>query len=101
MVRPLRFADPLYFGDYPPAMRAILGDRLPRFTDAQRSKVMGSADFFGLNHYGTGWITNSNEPEFQEIYGVSDEEGFPKAQSAWLYGAGWGLRKLLTWIKTR
>ena len=26
---------------------------------------------------------------------------FPRAQSIWLYGAGWGLRQLLSWVSSR
>jgi len=95
------FADPLYTGDYPPAMRELIGDRLPTFTAEEQADLKGSADFFGLNHYGTAWVTNSDQPEFTECYGTTDEEGFPQAQSSWLYGSGWGLRKLLNWVDKR
>jgi beta-glucosidase/6-phospho-beta-glucosidase/beta-galactosidase len=45
------FARPVYQGDYPSLMRERCGDRLPRFTAEQRNMLVGSADFFGLNHY--------------------------------------------------
>jgi hypothetical protein len=32
-------------------MRERCGNRLPRFTLDQRNMLVGSADFFGLNHY--------------------------------------------------
>lgn len=96
------FADPIFLsGQYPPAMRSILGDRLPYFTDEESQLVKGSADFFGLNHYGTGWATNSQDPEWMNIYAVVTETGLEQAQSAWLYAAGWGVRKLLNWINNR
>lgn len=38
-------------GDYPSLMRERCGNRLPRFTAEQRSMLVGSVDFFGLNHY--------------------------------------------------
>jgi hypothetical protein len=38
-------------GDYPSLMRERCGNRLPRFTGEQRSMLMNSVDFFGLNHY--------------------------------------------------
>jgi hypothetical protein len=41
----------VYQGDYPSLMRERCGNRLPRFTADQRSMLVGSADFFGLNHY--------------------------------------------------
>jgi len=48
------FAHPIFgAGDYPPRMKAIVGDRLPAFTAAEVAGLQGSADFFGLNHYTT------------------------------------------------
>ena len=47
------FTDPVVFGDYPDVMKNRLGDRLPRFTDAERDLIKGSSDFLGLNHYST------------------------------------------------
>ena len=82
-------------------MKELIGDRLPSFTAQESEDLKGSADFFGLNHYGTAWVTNSDDPEFTECYGSTDEEGFVQAQSAWLYGSGWGLRKLLNWVHNR
>ena len=95
------FADPIFLGDYPESMKRLLGDRLPTFTENQKALLKGSADFFGLNHYGTGWVSNSNEPEWMECYGVVTEENLPMAESVWLFGAGWGLRKLLNWVHKR
>ena len=48
------WADPIYFGDYPHSMRDRVGARLPKFTESERALLMGSNDFFGLNHY-TSW----------------------------------------------
>lgn len=45
------FADPLYKGDYPAAMRERCGDRLPRFSPEERALVLGSNDFFAINCY--------------------------------------------------
>ena len=45
------FAEPIFLGDYPQLMKDIVGDRLPKFTDEERSLVKGSADFFAVNHY--------------------------------------------------
>jgi beta-glucosidase/6-phospho-beta-glucosidase/beta-galactosidase len=97
-------ADPIYGGrgDYPDSMRRVLGDRLPSFSAAQRAMLKGSADFFGLNHYGTGWVANNAaDPGFGQAYGDVTEAGFERAQSVWLYSAGWGLRKLLNWVARR
>jgi len=91
----------VWLGDYPAPMKQLLGDRLPTFTQQQKNLLKGSADFFGLNHYGTGWVTSSADAGFTECYCTVTEDGFPQAQSAWLYGSGWGARKLLNWIKNR
>lgn len=45
------FADPVYTGDYPPAMRKTCGERLPAFTPEESALLKGSNDFFGLNSY--------------------------------------------------
>ena len=95
------FADPVFLGDYPPPMRAILGNALPTFTDEERALVFGSADFFGLNHYGTGFGFNIAWPGWQSSYSGTSEEGFPRAQSAWLFASGWGFRKLLNFVHAR
>jgi len=94
-------ADPVFLGDYPEAMRSLLGDRLPTFTDEERALVKGSADFFGLNHYGTGWGYSTDEPGWLGAYSGTSEEGFSRAQSGWLFASGWGFRKLLNWVDRR
>jgi beta-glucosidase len=53
------FADPIYKGDYPTVMRERLGDRLPHFTDVEKTLLKGSTDFFGLNHYSTMYAANA------------------------------------------
>ena len=46
--------DPIWLGDYPASMKKKLGARLPEFTAEEKAALKGSADFFGLNHYGSG-----------------------------------------------
>lgn len=53
-----RFLDPIFFGDYPEVMRTILGDRLPTLTKKESELVKGSADFVGINHYTSYYITD-------------------------------------------
>jgi hypothetical protein len=98
------FSDPIFSGtgDYPAAMRKIYGDRLPKFSEEQKKLINGSADFLGLNHYGTGFARFSPyNPGSDSSYMKLSEENLPKGQSAWLYGAAWGFRKLLNWVSTR
>ncbi len=47
------FADPIYFGDYPDAVKSTVGNRLPMFTEDQKKLLKGSTDFLGINHYTT------------------------------------------------
>ncbi|THU74666.1 hypothetical protein C4D60_Mb04t35790 [Musa balbisiana] len=47
----IRFLDPIIYGDYPPAMRQILGSRLPRFSTSDKKKLQHKSDFIGVNHY--------------------------------------------------
>lgn len=93
----------------------------------QRSDLNGSGDMFGLNHYGTGWAQDSdvagdamNYVSVTEGKGPlgppfvrgevgdfeSSNNGFDSVliafqQSIWLYGSGWGFRKLLNWVAQR
>lgn len=54
-----RFLDPCMFGDYPSSMRSRVGNRLPKFSQAEAALVKGSLDFVGINHY-TTFITKDN-----------------------------------------
>ncbi len=53
-----RFADPVYFGDYPSSMRQLVGARLPTFTDSERAMLHNSTTFFALNHYTSSYVSN-------------------------------------------
>ena len=67
--------DPLVFGDYPFEMRQRLGDRLPKFTEAQRLDMIGSIDFLGLNHYSTLYASAKTErPTYQGYWADMDVE---------------------------
>jgi len=45
------FADPVYYGDYPPVMRERLGALLPEFTPEDQRLLKRSIDFLALNYY--------------------------------------------------
>ncbi|CAF2134080.1 unnamed protein product, partial [Brassica rapa] len=55
----LRMLKPLVFGDYPDAMKRVLGPRLPVFSEGESEQVKGSSDFLGIIHYTTVYVRNS------------------------------------------
>ena len=105
------FADPLYRGDYPDTMRSRLGDRLPRFSDEDRARIHGSADFFGLNHYTTHLAAHADGggPIYDGANAgiAADQDLALSVDPAWpTTDMGWpvvpdGLRRLLGWIGDR
>ena len=74
----------------------------------------GSADFFGLNHYGSRLAkARPTGPRYGEDGGdpfsywadaevqTLHPEEWPASASVWLFSVPWGLRKLLNWIDRR
>ncbi|MEL7003534.1 MAG: GH1 family beta-glucosidase [Bacteroidota bacterium] len=106
------FADPIYKGEYPKVMRDRLGERLPKFTEEERNNLIGSSDFFGLNHYTTMYAAHSNDNTVQgSVYGngglsedqdviLSIDESWKTTAMNWAI-APWGCEKLLRWIDER
>lgn len=106
------FADPIYKGDYPASMRERLGERLPHFSEEERAEMLGSSDFFGLNHYTTMFAADAKEDlKKGEVYGnggLSEDQGvnlsadpnWKKTEMQWSI-VPWGCRKLLEWIDQR
>jgi len=96
------FADPIYRGHYPAAMRSRCKDRLPSFTEAEQRLVKGSSDFFGLNHYSTDYVSAdlkqdpSNFFEDSEVRNISDPN-WSKTGMGWDI-VPWGLRRLVSCI---
>ncbi|XP_031261810.1 disease resistance protein RGA2-like [Pistacia vera] len=45
------FLHPITYGEYPRIMQDIVGDRLPKFTEAEVQMVKGSIDLVGINVY--------------------------------------------------
>ncbi|MCB0685965.1 MAG: beta-glucosidase [Saprospiraceae bacterium] len=103
------FADPIYHGDYPSSMRIRVGDRLPHFQDKDRELLLGSSDFFGLNHYTTMYAANADSVAKQTaVYGngglsedqdvsLSLDPNWPLTRMNWAI-VPWGCQKLLEWI---
>ncbi|RWR96748.1 beta-glucosidase 4 isoform X1 [Cinnamomum micranthum f. kanehirae] len=106
------FLDPIYYGDYPTAMRERLGDRLPTFSEKEKELLKKSTDFVGLNHYTSRLIAHvPKRPEENDFYNEQELkriEKWPggevigdKAASEWLYIVPWGIRKVLNCIAER
>ncbi|KAF2721323.1 glycoside hydrolase family 1 protein [Polychaeton citri CBS 116435] len=104
------FADPIYIGDYPASVRLQLGDRIPSFTDEERNLIMGSNDFYGMNHYCTAYVKHKSTPpaaeDFLGNFELFDEnkEGHvigPETECPWLRPYAPGFRRLLNWISRR
>lgn len=108
------WADPIYFGDYPESMRTTLGDRLPSFTDEEKAQLLGSADFYGMNHYTTkyskdmpaaalaravGW---DRDAAVQNVVNDPNQVSIgPVGASGWLRSVPWGIRENLKWVADR
>ncbi|XP_022888452.1 beta-glucosidase-like [Olea europaea var. sylvestris] len=106
------FVAPVVTGDYPPVMRRLLRDRLPKFTQEQVTLVKGSYDFLGINYYTTHYATNAPKapgakPSYNndhEVQTSTARNGMPigeQAGSSWLYIVPEGLYKLLVHLKER
>jgi beta-galactosidase len=106
------FADPIYLGDYPASMRERVGDRLPTFSDEDRAEIVGSSDFFGLNHYTTMYAAHAaggsdDAPVFgnggisaDQDVALSQDPAWPRTTMGWSV-VPWGCRKLLGWLDAR
>ena len=85
-------------------MRELVGDRAAGVHRRAEGAHQGSADFYGLNHYGTGWAQfDEDAPGADKSYATSGGRGPERprvrpAQSVWLFGSGWGFRKMLNWV---
>ncbi|KAK0199712.1 glycoside hydrolase superfamily [Desarmillaria ectypa] len=57
------FSDPIYTtGDWPDIVKDTLPEEyLPRFTDKDKSDLLGSADFFAINTYVSPWVKAPDE----------------------------------------
>jgi beta-glucosidase len=104
------FADPIYKGHYPESMQKQLGDRLPKFTVEELKVLVGSNDFYGMNHYCANYIKHKNGPADPEDFSgnlellLEDKNGTPvgpETQSPWLQPCAPGFRKLIKWISDR
>ncbi|KAK6184280.1 hypothetical protein SNE40_006780 [Patella caerulea] len=113
------FAHPVYInGDYPDVMKTKIatisteqglgGSRLPEFTAAEKARINGTSDFFGINSYSTNLAykddpsrAGKEAPDYFKDRGIlSDfDPSWPGSGSTWLKVVPWGLRKILNWVK--
>ncbi|KAJ8046000.1 Lactase-phlorizin hydrolase [Holothuria leucospilota] len=112
------YANPIFInGDYPDVMREKIDrksdaqglnqSRLPEFTEDEKQMILGTSDFFGLNHYTTQYCAEpgtedlSNPPSYYKDGDVVQwkDENWPKSGSSWLQVVPWGIRRLLVWIR--
>lgn len=107
------FAHPIFInGDYPDLVKNIVGNRseaagissrLPSFTEEEKEMVKGSYDLFGVNHYSTDRVADT-EPAGDEQSLDADEAFTKSGDPAWPdwpngHVAPFGFRKLLKYIK--
>lgn len=93
------FLDPIHRGEYPAELRQAWGDRLPEFTDEQRSAITAPIDFLGLNYYSRAVIRDAPQNGPLRIASVR-MDGNPHTAMDWeIYPDG--LREILQQIDAR
>ncbi|KAL3537303.1 hypothetical protein ACH5RR_000669 [Cinchona calisaya] len=106
------FLHPITYGDYPPSMRAILGNRLPKFTAAQSKLLTESIDFLGMNYYTSNYASpalsfnkvNLSYMTDNHLILSTDINGVPIGQPTglnWLFICPKGIRSLMLYIKNK
>jgi beta-glucosidase/6-phospho-beta-glucosidase/beta-galactosidase len=101
------FVDPLFFGEYPQAMRDRLGDRLPKVTASERQLFLeASTDFLGLNYYSAFLASTPHKEAEYGGYWADIHVDF-RDDPVWRHNdMGWnvvpdGLREMLLWVSNR
>ncbi|XP_038879838.1 beta-glucosidase 12-like [Benincasa hispida] len=105
------FLDPIVYGDYPASMRTLVKERLPKFTKEERSLILKSYDFIGINYYTSNYVQNNpnvdpNKPSLLtdlRANSSTDRNGVsigPKVNgSSWLAVYPEGLKDLMIHMK--
>lgn len=81
--------------------------RLPTLTDDAKKKLIGSADFLGLNYYTARLVApltqSSLPPSLDNDLGLEyfTDPNWKQGKSSWLYIVPQGLFDLLKWIKMK
>ncbi|CAB3361862.1 Hypothetical predicted protein [Cloeon dipterum] len=112
------FAHPIFSleGDYPASMKEAVArhsaeegypeSRLPEMGEEWRLRILGTSDFFGLNHYTTSLVEHSVWPgtgtsfDRDQDTTQSADPAWPESSLGWLKVVPWGFRKALNWIKS-
>ncbi|EIM81979.1 beta-glucosidase 1A [Stereum hirsutum FP-91666 SS1] len=98
------FADPIYRAEYPQALKAMLGSRLPEFTEQEIQLLKHtSSDFFGLNTYTSHLVLEggTDESNGKVKYTFTRPGGSQlgtQAHVPWLQAYAPGLRELLKYV---
>ncbi|KAG7440794.1 glycoside hydrolase [Guyanagaster necrorhizus] len=116
------FSNPVYTtGDWPDIVKDTLpAEYLPRFTDQEKSDILGSADFYAIDAYRSQWVkapdegidacvANSSDPLWpvcNEIVFYDSDFGWATGPGAdpmasWLQATPVAIRSLLQGIHTR
>ncbi|PVD31244.1 hypothetical protein C0Q70_06656 [Pomacea canaliculata] len=110
------FASPLLTGDYPDdvktalqvnAQRLGVTSPLPPFSQEEKRSITGSLDFLGLNHYNTMLVADTNSTSTFGI-DLTTDTSYPSlayrtdtgSENDYQRLMGFGLRKLLNYIRT-
>ncbi|TRY92814.1 hypothetical protein DNTS_024880, partial [Danionella cerebrum] len=108
------FAHPIFVdGDYPSVLKEQIEKKnkvcgedlaiLPVFTETEKQRIRGTADFFGLNHQTSRKISeilDSCHPAPEDVgeYQVGTYPAVPPTASEHIVSVPWGLRRLLNYI---
>ncbi|GJQ82456.1 hypothetical protein Trydic_g11867, partial [Trypoxylus dichotomus] len=114
------FLDPIFGnGDYPANMKQAIDDlsvsqgfkrsRLPEFTPEEKEMLRDSADFLGLNHYGSVHCRRIEDVNVYEAPSHTLDSGvechfneeWGETAAPWYVTNPEGFRKILNWIKDR
>jgi beta-glucosidase len=71
--------------------------------------LLRSTDFFGLNHYSTSFVSDSNTTDINNVNGsVKSQFTYPdgryigaRGEPSWLYNVPWGFKNLLLYVSER
>lgn len=86
--------------------QSLRRSRLPTFTEEERKFIVGTSDFFGLNHYST-FLVSPGEDNSRNFLAHADlnvvmeqDPSWEKTPTFWITIVPWGFRKLLNRIKS-